>query len=664
MADDRGRKGLTNRGAWRVVRLVGLVTWVAGVLPGVAAANPWNGKVVLQAFWWDCKDTNYPNDWYTYLAKLAPRLREMGFDGIWVPSPCKAKGGTFSMGYDLYDHYDLGDKHQKGTTPTQFGDKDAFLRLVAVAHANGLDVYPEIVLNHVAGGQLDTDAAGSDQWKKFRYVAFSGKETGRWAKDWWNFHPNPDHKSSEGNWCEEMFGPDCCYLDAIHGGGGNGLYMRDQARAWFVWFRKQTGADGFRFDAVKHFPPYVVEDLLWNAMGPGLEYFAVGEYVEDNQATLDDWANSTQNRCGTFDFALRSALANLIEAGGFFDLGSLPNAQQKNRFKTVPFINNHDTWRGAFWDSQPGSGQHDDRDGDWRRNGDELAPTIDPDNPRADVAYAAVFAVDGSPMVFYEDLFINYNADREKADPATYPVRKYVTNLVWCHQKLNFKDGAYKVRFQGSSDLLIIERSGKALIGLNDHGTDAQSAWAPTDFGANVTLHDYSGSTSEEPRTDSNGWVNVTVPAMSYAVWAPAGVTGGFSPPGRHTTQEFQFADDVGDANSLSLGYGGQLVPTDWRTAGAVWIAAGTQAHVWLYTDGECQAEVAALNPGPKGEKSTQHGQHATAGKAMAAQPMEFVFTATGEGYHRLAARLAPGQAPTRGYLKVEYEAPATSNKF
>ena len=127
--------------------------------------------------------------------------------------------------------------------------------------------------------------------------------------------------------------------------------MLDQARAWMVWLTKLLGADGFRFDAVKHFPTYVVEDLLFNAMGARIDYFAVGEYVGGRQQ-LDDWADETQNRAGTFDFALRQALAEIVEANGFFNMGSLPNFQQNNRIKTVPFVNNHDTWRGAFWDSE------------------------------------------------------------------------------------------------------------------------------------------------------------------------------------------------------------------------------------------------------------------------------------------------------------------------
>ena len=567
------------------------------------------------------------------------------------------------MGYDIFDHYDLGDKDQKGTTATRFGTKDSLLRLVAVAHANGLEVYPDIVLNQVIGGEADPDAPG-DKFKRFRYVGFAGPDTGRWPKDHWNFHPNPDHWCSSGDICEQKFGPDVCYLDADHGGGGNGRYMRDQAREWFVWLTKQLGADGFRFDAVKHFEPYVVEDLLYNAMGNGVAYFSVGEFVGSQQQE-DDWVGQVQNRSGTFDFAFRDALANIIEAGGFFDMGSLPNYQQKNRLKTVPFINNHDTWRGAFWDSEPGSLSHDDRWGDWRQSGDELAPTIDPDNARADVAYAAAFAVDGSPMVYYEDLFVNDGSDRFKADPDILPTRPYLGNLIWVHQKLNFKDGAYKVRYQGSPDLLVIERSGHALIGLNDHGSQSLDAWVQTDFAPHTRLHDYSGATSADLETDDHGWVKVAVPPMSYAVWGPSGVEGGFAPAPRRTTQEFQLDDDLGDARVDTPGYGGRIQNGVYHAAGAIWVAAGSSVKVWLYTDGPRQTEVRVYKPDGNGAKSRTEGEHAQLGEASNTVPLFLEFTAEREGYHQLAATLQQQtQASTRGYIKVEYEAPATSDKF
>ena len=644
--------------------IFGLIVLCILAGPDKAFANPWNGKVVLQAFWWDAWNEKYPYDWYTYLAKLSPRLRKMGFDGIWIPPPSKGDKGENSMGYDIFDHYDLGDKYQKGRTSTRFGTKDSLLRLIAVAHANGLEVYPDIVLNHVSGGQEDSRAPGRDKYKRFRYAGFAGLEAGRWAKDHWNFHPNPDHDCEQGDVCKQDFGPDICYRDKEHGGGGNGRYMRDSARDWFVWFARQTGADGFRFDAVKHFPAYVVDDLLYNAMGGHTDYFAVGEYVDGQQA-LDAWADGTQNRAGTFDFAFRKALSEIVEAGGFFDMGSLPNHQQKNRVKTSPFVNNHDTWRGLFWDSEPGSDKHDDRTGDWRQNKDELAPTIDPDNLRADVAYAAAFAVDGSPTVYYEDLFINYGPDRHRADPDTLAVRAYVANLVWAHQKLDFKDGAYKVRYQNSADLIVIERSAKALIAMNDHGSQWQDAWVQTDFGPDVKLHDYSGALGHDLETNGSGWVNVAVPPMSYVVLGPAGIQGDFSPRPRRTVQEFQLADDLGDNRPESLGYGGNICSDALRTAGSVWIAQGTPVKVWVYTDAERDVRLQIYEPDGQGNKSRSDGIKTKAGETSNHTPLVMEFNASREGYHQLSAKLANGQrGPTRAYIKVEYEAPAESDKF
>jgi alpha-amylase len=629
--------------------------------PAPAVANPWNGKVVLQAFWWDAWNSRYPQDWYTYLAKLAPRLRAMGFDGIWIPSPAKGDTGTSSMGYDLFDHYDLGDKKQKGTVATRFGDKDSLLRLVAVAHANGLDVYPEIVLNHVKGGQEDPRAPG-DRYKKFRYVGFGGPEAGRWSKDHWNFHPNPDDWCTEGDWCVDWFGPDICY-DTPEKPGGNCRYMRDQGRRWLVWFRKQVDADGFRLDAVKHFPASVVEDVLANAMADRWPYFAVGEFI-GGKNQIDEWTRQTGGRAGTFDVGLRDALAGIVEKGGFFDMGSLPNYQQDERTRTVPFVNSHDTWKGAFWDSEPTSTGHDDRTGDWRKNDEEAMPTIDPDNPRADVAYAAAFAVDGSPMVFYEDLFVNYRPDRFNANPAAHPLRAYVANLIWAHQKLNFKDGAYKVRYQNSPDLLIIERSGRALIGLNDHGSEWLAAEVATDFGGNVRLHDYSGANRDDIWTDGAGRVRAWTPPMGYAIWGPAGIQGGFDPASRRTVQEFQLDDDLGDAGPPAPGYGGKIRAGGAR-AGAVWAAAGSSVKAWVYTEGERDVELRVSRPDMRGAKSTTDGEWTTRAHATGQKPAQLEFRADREGYYTLAARLTnPAQAPTRAYIKIDYEAPGNTSKF
>ena len=256
------------------------------------------------------------------------------------------------MGYTPFDHYDLGDKDQKGTVPTRFGTKDACSgswrwRMPTASRSirTSCSTTCRWRIRRTGPGRND------DKFKKFRYVGFGGPQAGRWPKDHWNFHPNPDNMSTSGDWNRQDFGPDICY-DTPSNPGGNCRYMRDQARQWFVWFRKQTDVDGFRFDAVKHFPPSVVEDLLANAMGQSPHgYFAVGEFI-DSKDQMDDWSRQTNGRAGTFDVGFRDALLRIVNDGGFFDMGSLPNSQQDERTRTAPFVNSHDSWKGAFWDSE------------------------------------------------------------------------------------------------------------------------------------------------------------------------------------------------------------------------------------------------------------------------------------------------------------------------
>jgi hypothetical protein len=187
----------------------------------------------------------------------------------------------------------------------------------------------------------------------------------------------------------------------------------------------------------------------------------------------------------------------------------------------------------------------------------------------------------------------------------------------------------------------------------------------PTSFGPNVRLHDYSGANPDDVTTDGQGRATISVPPMSYAIFAPAGLGGGFEPPKRRTIQEFQLDDDLGDGRASALGYGGRIRPAQFRTAGAIWAAAGTPVKVEVFTDGTREVEVRILDPDEAGAKSATSGDHDASGPASNTTPLTMEFTAEREGYHQLSARLAEvDAAPTRAYVKVEYEAPAESEKF
>ncbi|HEY0784309.1 MAG TPA: alpha-amylase domain-containing protein [Acidobacteriaceae bacterium] len=621
-------------------------------------ANPWNGKLVLQAFWWNCWNQEYPADWYTFLAKLAPRLAAMGFDGIWTPPPCKDTSAINNMGYSPYDYYDLGSKFQNGATGTRFGTQDSLLRMIAVAHANGLEVYPDIVLDHCDGGAPDPSAPEGWNDTRYAFAGFGGPETGRWPRSWLDFHANPVHSALSGDWSVSSFGDDICYQGSCSdtGSADGNCYMRRQARAWLTWFVGQTGVDGFRFDDVKGYPPEVVEDLLYNAMGERRDYFCVGELVTGESSEADDWASATLNRAGTFDYPFRDALYDLVASNGYFDVGTLPGKQQQNRFKTVPFVNNHDVYAGAYWDSSNANAS--DHTGH-AQNGDEhTGGSIDPDNPRAQLAYALACTVDGSPQLFYDDLFLNFPPQRGSTAADALPTRPYLENLAWCHQKLAFKSGDYFVRYQGSQQLLILERGARAIVAINNDGGAWHAAWIATAFMPGTRLHDYSGGRPDELEVNGDGWVEIAVPPLSYAVWGPAGVAGGFSPASRRTVQQFEMDDDLGDSQPGGSGYGGKLQPGTYRTAGAIWPAAGSSVSVEVYSDSPQQVDVQIKVPG---SVLPVEG----CGRASAQQSFSLSFAVAAEGWHLLTARLAAAGAPAaRVYVKVEYLGPAESTLF
>jgi hypothetical protein len=86
---------------------------------GAQNQNP--SRVLLQSFWWDYWNSNFPNGYFNYLTELAPRLREIGVDAVWIPPSTKGGSGTSDVGYGVFDHYDLGDKFQQGDVPARSG---------------------------------------------------------------------------------------------------------------------------------------------------------------------------------------------------------------------------------------------------------------------------------------------------------------------------------------------------------------------------------------------------------------------------------------------------------------------------------------------------------------------------------------------------------------
>ncbi|MFY8000843.1 MAG: T9SS type A sorting domain-containing protein [Candidatus Kapaibacteriota bacterium] len=657
------------RALWQ--RLVAIITVVIFLTSAAGQLSAQPKKVVLQAFWWNCKNNNYNNGWWNYLADIAPRLKGMGIDAVWIPSvPKGANGGTdpqgfvYEMGYSTFDHYDLGDKYQRGTLKTRFGTKDEYLRMIAVMHANGIDVIQDIVLNHIDGAGSATGAGGQDPYalanyndgrtsgyKNFRYVSYATPATdetannylsrsGRWLKNWENFYPNQFNNQVNTNDINTvLFGPDVSYENNAYGTSSNALYnpaqasnyMYDGVRNWGVWLKKQAGFDGVRLDAVKHFPTWLTDaflnDLQNNAgwASGTSNMFAVGEFV-GGASQLDTWCANVSNRSGTFDFSLRGAIYGMVSGGGGYYMADIKNAQQVNRSRTVPFVNNHDTFRPQV-----------DANGNYIgwNTGEELAAHIDPFDPRLAAAYAMMCAVDGSPQVFFEDLFnVGGTSKRFTHQPTSttdLPVRDDIANIIRCFKKFDFQSAAYKVRtasngeyfVQGNNgDALVIERSAKAIIAASDAFATEQQIWVNSDFPAGTVLKDYGGSYAGFTTTvQGDQRVLIKIPPCNgsltrrgYSIWAPtsqqANFDAAFAPAVRTTTQEWDMSNDLGDSHASSLKQGGALPAnsTSPRTVGRIYNQGGKTITLNTYPTNLTQSLTVYINNSAGTQVSSKNG--------------------------------------------------------
>lgn len=673
-------------------------------------------KVVLQGFWWDYHNNNYSNKWANYLAELAPRLKAMGIDAIWIPPSVKNES-PYYVGYSPFDHYDLGDKFQKGSTNTRLGTKDELLRMIAVMHANGIEVIQDVVLNHCNSAGSANGSGGQDPnsysmmtnggYKNFRYVSYSrsaSNETqsnywsrnGRWPKNYTNFYPNQNNNCTTGDICSAYFGPDISYESNAYGQSSNvsgynpvqsANYMRNGGRDWIMWMKKQTGVDGFRWDAVKHFPTYIQEDYSYNVKNTlpawckgGQNMFNVGEWV-GSKTELDNYVNaiassSGDKMMGTFDFSLRAfdgsgGLYGMVYGMGNFNMAALPGAQQNERVsfysatntyvhRTVPFVNNHDTFRPSL----DASGNYNG----WNSSS-ELSPHVEPNEPRMTTAYAVMMAMDGNPQIFFEDLFdIGYSGNRYNHDPknsSSLPVRDDLVNLIWCHQALDFKSGAYQVP-HASADYLIISRAGKAIIGITDSWSSWQNQWVYTNFAPGTILKDYSGANGTATVTvDANGWAPINTPPVNptlniagrhgYSVWAPVGKDGFVYTPPRSTstTQEWEMANDLGDSHANSLGQGGALpnASTNFRVAGKIYVENGQTVTYILYPE--------------NATKSLYIGLYNSAGALLSSKTGTGTLTGTYvpsfTGWVTLKVRNSVATNPSQKcWVNVTYTAPAT----
>lgn len=328
---------------------------------------------LLQFFHW-----YYPQDGslWKHLAEQSADLKKKGITGVWIPPSYKGAAGGYSVGYDAYDLFDLGEFDQKGSVRTKYGTKEELLKSIEACHKNGLSVIADVVFNHKAGAdetekltvkkvnpanrtEFISDAFEIEAWTRFTFPARQGK----YSSFIW------DHRCFTGiDWAHDINEDGVFTIQNEYGEGweelteeelGNYDYLmsadiefrnpavREELKYWGRWFLETTHADGFRLDAVKHMSPRIINEWVHHVQEVSEKpLLIIGEYwnVHDVEA-LKRYIDATEGKVQLFDAPLHHNFFVASTMGNKFDLRHIFDRTLVEAIPThaITIVDNHDT---------------------------------------------------------------------------------------------------------------------------------------------------------------------------------------------------------------------------------------------------------------------------------------------------------------------------------
>jgi len=414
----------------------------------------------------------FHEDWTTISGDM-DRVADWGFDAIWIQQPTEGavtkeeqKGRNDPpLGYQPLDLRNFN---------SELGTESELTTLIDTAHDNDVDVYLDTVLNHMAAEPVSAFPwFGSNDFHNN-----GGIDDDAYTYDPNNsecFDANGDPKDPDRIECKpfQVENHDLLGLKDLK---QDKQYVRDQLFR-YMEDMKELGADGYRFDAVKHIPESFFGTYA-NQWAEDMNMFRVGEILIGSTQYIDGYVNAGPGM-HAFDYPLFFVLKGVFDSSNPGDMRNLEGAGlvAQNPLRAMPFVDNHD----------------------------KTPPS------QYDLAHAFVLTIEGYPLLY--NIFPNWLLDY---DP--------IKNMVWVKKNLAGGDTIWKYT---DSDLAIYERDSNLLVGLNNSGSQrtqsVSTSWTDTE------LKDYAGNAGNVT-TDANGNVDITVPGndsskksvQGWVFYAPA----------------------------------------------------------------------------------------------------------------------------------------------
>lgn len=222
---------------------------------------------------------------------------------------------------------------------SRMGDRTAFANMVSRCRAVGVEIYADVVINHMAAIATNPSVAGNT-YAKYNYpaVAYS-------SADFHWFAPAPNGCQAGISNYQDRFNVQFCELVGLPDLRTETTYVRNKIADYLVDLYS-LGVRGYRIDAAKHIPtsdiaailanvnarvepdPYIVQEVIDHGGEPitKSEYYATGNVNEFTYGT-----NIANN--------FRGNIANLQTFGPSWGLAPSESASV--------FVDNHDMQRGG-----------------------------------------------------------------------------------------------------------------------------------------------------------------------------------------------------------------------------------------------------------------------------------------------------------------------------
>jgi alpha-amylase len=262
-----------------------------------ALSSAWAGAIVVLQH--QPGDATRPWTWQRITQQL-PAVRDAGYTAVLLSPHEQACGGSFSLGYDPYDFRSFNSAH---------GSERELQALIRRAHALGVQVYADMVMNHMCTNN-------------FRYPRFGPRD----------FHHAGRIENFNDEW--QLENGALIGLDDL---AQESPYVRGEL--WnFLVKSNNLGFDGYRWDAAKHVPRWYWRDHVVNNTRRWGKY-SFGEVYVGDIGVLQSYVATGM---AVTDYALYFKLRDAFRFGG--DLSTLDGAGLAaiDGPNALTFVQNHD----------------------------------------------------------------------------------------------------------------------------------------------------------------------------------------------------------------------------------------------------------------------------------------------------------------------------------